>query len=329
MNEPHDAADVVGDTYLAAWRRIDEVPDGEPALFWLYATARRATANHRRGERRRAALTERLREDLLTQARDLPDEPESVVAVALRQLSDEDQELLRLDAWERLAPRDIALVLDLPSGKTCRAAWRTAGTAVPGDLVVYTATDSRLWVAPRGLVPPGTTLVPEPSRPDVRLLELADALGDDSRGMSFSDVCHTESDVRSRVRAHLTRLGLSLRIEPTSGDGECAVVFLHPTEPAVTIQRTSGAEIAQNAVGEQDPTGPDHLGFDRAVRALAVDPPATLAQIKSAVAATAARHGVAPDSYEISTVATPVGATPRLYVILGGRLVIHVYLPTR
>lgn len=119
VNSPEDAADVVGDTYLAAWRRIEEVPDGEPALFWLFATARRATANQRRGERRRDALTDRLREDLLTQTRDRPDEPESVVGIALRHLSDEDQELLRLDAWEQLPPRDIALVLDLPSA-TCR-----------------------------------------------------------------------------------------------------------------------------------------------------------------------------------------------------------------
>ncbi len=119
VNNAEDAADVVGDTYLAAWRRMDEVPDGEPALFWLFATARRATANHRRGERRRDALTDRLREDLLTHARDHPARPESVVAKALRELSDEDQELLRLDAWEQLPPRDIAVVLGLSSG-ACR-----------------------------------------------------------------------------------------------------------------------------------------------------------------------------------------------------------------
>lgn len=119
VNNPEDAADVVGETFLAAWRRIDEVPQGEPALFWLFATARRATANQRRGERRRDALTDRLREHLLTQARDRPAEPESIVGIALRHLSDEDQELLRLDAWEQLAPRDIGLVLGLSPG-TCR-----------------------------------------------------------------------------------------------------------------------------------------------------------------------------------------------------------------
>lgn len=213
--------------------------------------------------------------------------------------------------------------------EACRQAWHATGTAVPADLVVYEQADARIGVAPRRLVPAGAVVVAEPSGPDVRVLELADALADDSRGMSFSDVCRTESEVRSAVHDHLTRLGLSFRIARTSGDGECTVAFLHPTEPSVTIERRSRAEIAQNAVGEQDPNGPDHLGFDRAVAALAADPPETIAQIEAAAASAATRHRVAADAYEISTLATPVGAEPRLYVIRGGRLFLHIYAPIR
>lgn len=52
------ADDVVAETFLVAWRRLDRVP-AEPR-GWLLAVARRALANQRRGERRRDALATRL-----------------------------------------------------------------------------------------------------------------------------------------------------------------------------------------------------------------------------------------------------------------------------
>jgi DNA-directed RNA polymerase specialized sigma24 family protein len=56
-----DAQDATADVFLTAWRRLDEVPDGDAARVWLYATARRVVANQRRSLRRRLALDERLR----------------------------------------------------------------------------------------------------------------------------------------------------------------------------------------------------------------------------------------------------------------------------
>lgn len=50
--DPADAADVVAETFLVAWRRLDDVPAGEAARPWLYGVARRVLANHYRGERR-------------------------------------------------------------------------------------------------------------------------------------------------------------------------------------------------------------------------------------------------------------------------------------
>jgi RNA polymerase sigma-70 factor (ECF subfamily) len=47
--------DVLADTFLVAWRRLDSVPDD--ALPWLLGTARRVMANQRRAQRRRDALT--------------------------------------------------------------------------------------------------------------------------------------------------------------------------------------------------------------------------------------------------------------------------------
>ena len=60
-----DAQDAVAEVFLAAWRRVDEIPRGERERVWLYATARRVIANQRRSDRRRDALHERLRAQAL------------------------------------------------------------------------------------------------------------------------------------------------------------------------------------------------------------------------------------------------------------------------
>src|ERR1700753_2519155 len=61
---PDDAADILAETFLVAWRRLDDLPDGEDARLWLYGVARRVLANYYRGERRRTALAGRLREEV-------------------------------------------------------------------------------------------------------------------------------------------------------------------------------------------------------------------------------------------------------------------------
>jgi RNA polymerase sigma-70 factor (ECF subfamily) len=117
VNQPTDAADVVCDVLLATWRRIDEVPEGDEAILWLYGVARRTVANLRRGTRRQKALHVRLR----SQIEALPvagPEPSisGSVGRALRKLSDDDRELLTLTAWEGLSPAQIAAVLDVEAG---------------------------------------------------------------------------------------------------------------------------------------------------------------------------------------------------------------------
>jgi RNA polymerase sigma factor (sigma-70 family) len=107
-----DAADVVAETFLTAWRRLDDVPPGQDARLWLYGVARRTLANHRRSERRKSELSDRLSRDLAQVHRD----PEytgrlAVVASAFRGLSDADRELLGLVGWEGLDHAEIAAVL--------------------------------------------------------------------------------------------------------------------------------------------------------------------------------------------------------------------------
>lgn len=109
---PQDAADVVAETFLVAWRRLGEVPVGGEARLWLYATARRVLANHQRGIKRRTRLAERLRDEL---RRQLPSQPSSdrPVLDALARLTDADRELLMLVGMEGLDPSEAARVLDI------------------------------------------------------------------------------------------------------------------------------------------------------------------------------------------------------------------------
>jgi RNA polymerase sigma factor (sigma-70 family) len=106
-----DAADVVADTFLTAWRRLDDVPAGEQARLWLYGVARNVLANYRRGERRRCELSDRLRQDLAAGYRD-PEYTGDLARLrnALASLTGPDRELLSLVAWEGLDHGELAAV---------------------------------------------------------------------------------------------------------------------------------------------------------------------------------------------------------------------------
>ncbi|RAY15893.1 RNA polymerase subunit sigma-24 [Actinomadura craniellae] len=114
---PDDAVDVLGETFLVAWRRLDDVPPGEEARLWLYGVARRVLANHRRGTARRELLAERLRAEFTEAAPEREQTGDRAgVRAALDRLSPEDRELLTLTGWEGLAPGEIATVLGCRPG---------------------------------------------------------------------------------------------------------------------------------------------------------------------------------------------------------------------
>jgi RNA polymerase sigma-70 factor (ECF subfamily) len=106
--------DILADTMLVLWRRIDAVPglgDSPPepddVLPWCYGVARGCLANARRADGRRLRLVERL---IRTQeARPATgDADHSELHAALDTLAALDREVLQLWAWEGLAPRQIA-----------------------------------------------------------------------------------------------------------------------------------------------------------------------------------------------------------------------------
>jgi RNA polymerase sigma factor (sigma-70 family) len=108
-----DAQDAVAEVFLTAWRRLDDLPEGDAARVWLYATARRVIANQRRSRRRHVALQERLAQDAASASQEAPssDSEETLVHEALRRLGPRDREVLLLAEWEGLSPAQVAVVL--------------------------------------------------------------------------------------------------------------------------------------------------------------------------------------------------------------------------
>lgn len=102
------AEDVIAETFLVAWRRLDAL--GEDPLPWLFGVARRVIANQLRAERRRSALTSRLREVIGGQPShwEPPPEMSEELAAAVIRLSPQEREALLLVAWEGLEPARAA-----------------------------------------------------------------------------------------------------------------------------------------------------------------------------------------------------------------------------
>jgi DNA-directed RNA polymerase specialized sigma24 family protein len=108
---PEVADDVVSEVFVIAWRRLDQAPPD--ALPWLLGIARGVLANQRRGEARRLALHDRLAASAVARVEHGPGSSggESEVIRALGSLSERDQELLLLVAWDGLDRAQAAGVL--------------------------------------------------------------------------------------------------------------------------------------------------------------------------------------------------------------------------
>ncbi len=95
---------------LVLWRRVDEIPAEAPAA-WSYGVARGCLANNVRGNARHERLVERLAQE--PGGGPQLDAEHYALDEAMAQLPDNDRDLLRLWAWEQLAPREIATVLGI------------------------------------------------------------------------------------------------------------------------------------------------------------------------------------------------------------------------
>ncbi|MBT8211659.1 MAG: sigma-70 family RNA polymerase sigma factor, partial [Acidimicrobiia bacterium] len=114
----YDANDATAEIFVVAWRRIDEVPTGDDARLWLYGVARNVVRNVSRSHNRRVRL------GILTSSTPRTPVPavedvvirrheDRLVLQAMAKLSDDDQELLRLQLWEELSRAQIGEVLGI------------------------------------------------------------------------------------------------------------------------------------------------------------------------------------------------------------------------
>lgn len=112
-------ADLLGDVFVVALQRIDDLP--EPALrrAWLYGTARRLLlARSRESSRRRSAEHELLHLALPIDADpgEVPSARTRAIRTALASLREQDRELIHLTEWEHLSIAEAALVLGVKPG---------------------------------------------------------------------------------------------------------------------------------------------------------------------------------------------------------------------
>lgn len=129
-----DAADLLAEVMLQAWRRVDSLPQvPERRRMWLFTIAAHVLANQRRSSRRRAALADRIRHHL-TDGHE-PDHAEALsVQAAVRDLGVAHRELIMLVHWDGLSLAEAAELLGL-NPSTARGRYSAAREALRAALV--------------------------------------------------------------------------------------------------------------------------------------------------------------------------------------------------
>jgi RNA polymerase sigma-70 factor, ECF subfamily len=123
---PDSVDDVVAETFLVCWRKLDQVP--RESLPWLYAVSRKTLANHYRATARHVGAPDRRADEAFS-----PIESDHVLARAFARLSEPDREVLRLVAWEHLSLRDAAKALGC-SHVACRVRFHRARRRLASQL---------------------------------------------------------------------------------------------------------------------------------------------------------------------------------------------------
>lgn len=113
---PHRAEDVVHEAFLAAWRRLDDLPEpAGDARAWLYGAARNCLLNDHRSRARLGALEVRI----ASHTQESLDPEDDLVALqvdlaaAWGRIRSEDREVLALTVWESLSSPQAGRVLGI------------------------------------------------------------------------------------------------------------------------------------------------------------------------------------------------------------------------
>lgn len=124
-----EAADLLSQTMIVAWRRQDAIPHEETeARMWLFGVARKTLSTYRRSVLRRSALSDRLRDELSAGSADawtggtgqVDDVDDRVVTVraAMANLKAEDRDIIALVHWDGFTLAESAKLLHQRPGTT-------------------------------------------------------------------------------------------------------------------------------------------------------------------------------------------------------------------
>ena len=127
--ESSDVADAVAETFLVVWRRIEQLPEGDAILPWLYGVAYRVLSHQWRHAARGRRLAERLQQLAPVEAMSLEvlivgNEKHRLVLQASSRLRPIDREVLRLTLWEEMSHADVAAALGIGLGAVKQRAYR-------------------------------------------------------------------------------------------------------------------------------------------------------------------------------------------------------------
>ena len=109
----HVAQDAVSEVFLTAWRRFESMPFGDERLPWLYGVAKNVVRNVNRSQRRSVRLSARSMAEPQypepsPEVQIIRNEQDTELVGALESLKPDDQEILRLRAYEGLSVKQVS-----------------------------------------------------------------------------------------------------------------------------------------------------------------------------------------------------------------------------
>ena len=121
-----DAADVLSETFIVAWKKVSKAPSDEVGgRMWLFAIARNMLLNAHRSTRRRLAVGIRLRQELDQPLADTDDLYVLALREAVRQLPAGHRELIELVHWDGFSLVEAAHITGV-SSSTARSRYAAA-----------------------------------------------------------------------------------------------------------------------------------------------------------------------------------------------------------
>jgi len=112
-------AELLGEVFVVALQRVDELPAPEVRRAWLYGVARRLLLAAHRDDRRRSQAeheSARFADPVAETTPEAGTDRVRAVREALESLREPDRELIRLTEWEQLPIAEAAVVLGLRPG---------------------------------------------------------------------------------------------------------------------------------------------------------------------------------------------------------------------